>query len=430
MPQTAIPGPNNIIRRELPNGITILVRENFNTQSVVMTGSLTAGAVFETPEKQGLVSFTAGSLMRGTTSRDFATIHEELETVGANLQISGGMHSIGFGGKSLGEDLPLLFDILSDALRQPSFAKDQVERLRGEILTMLKIRQQNTRSMAGKLFRQMAYPPEHPYHRGAGGEIETITGITIDELRTFHQTQFGPQDMKIVIVGHVSADDAVKYVEDAFGDWLNPNQPPTPELPLAPPLVEINHQSEAIPGKSQTDIVLGVPGPTRFADDYQAARVANNIFGVFGMYGRLGKTIREEQGLAYYSYSNMNGGIGPGAWRVIAGVDPSNVKQAITSIRHEIARMINEPVSEDDLADTQSNLTGSLPLQLEKNEGVAASIFNMERYNLGLDYLQKYTDIINNLTADQVQSAMAHYWSPDAFALALAGPALNNGVID
>ena len=65
-----------------------------------------------------------------------------------------------------------------------------------------------------------------------------------------------------------------------------------------------------------------------------------------------------------------------------------------------------------------------------KNEGVAASIFNMERYNLGLDYLQKYTDIINNLTTDQVQSAMAHYWSPDAFALALAGPALNNGVID
>jgi zinc protease len=203
-----------------------------------------------------------------------------------------------------------------------------------------------------------------------------------------------------------------------------------PELPSVPALTIIRHQNETIPGKSQTDIVLGVPGPSRFADDFQAARVANNIFGVFGMYGRLGKTIREAQGLAYYSYSQLAGGTGPGAWRVVAGVDPSNVKQAVSSIRAEISRMIHEPITADDLADTQSNLTGSLPLQLEKNEVVAASIFNMERYQLGLDYLQGYADTINNLSVHQVQTAMARYWSPDAFALALAGPELNNGVID
>jgi zinc protease len=430
MPKTAIPGPEDIIRRELANGITILVRENFNTQSVVITGSLAAGAIFETDEQRGLVGFATGSLMRGTTSRDFATIHEELETVGASLQISGGMHTISFGGKSLGEDLPLLLDILGDTLRNPSFPQDQVERLRGEILTVLKIREQNTRYMAGKRFREMAYPANHPYHRGASGDVETISKITIEDLRNYHATQFGPQDMKIVIVGNISVENAIQYVENTFGDWVNPTQLPIPDLPDAPYLTAISHQNEVIPGKSQTDIVLGVPGPSRLAEDFQAARVANNIFGVFGMYGRLGKTIREAQGLAYYSYSQLAGGIGPGAWRVVAGVDPSNVKQAVSSIRTEISRMIHEPISPDDLADTQSNLTGSLPLQLEKNEGVAASIFNMEHYDLGLDYLQHYADTINNLSVHQVQTAMAGYWSPDAFALALAGPELNNGVID
>jgi zinc protease len=284
--------------------------------------------------------------------------------------------------------------------------------------------------MAGRRFREMAYPADHPYHHGTTGEVDTITKMTIEDLQGYHSSQFGPQDMTIVIVGNVAAENAIRFIENTFGDWLNPHQLPMPALPDAPPLTAITHQNEPIPGKSQTDIILGVPGPSRFADDFQAARVANNIFGVFGMYGRLGKTIREAQGLAYYSYSQLAGGIGPGAWRVVAGVDPSNVKQAVTSIRAEIARMINEPITLDDLADTKSNLIGSLPLQLEKNEGVAASIFNMERYHLGLDYLQSYADIINNLSTEQVQSAMAHYWSPDAFALALAGPELNNGVID
>lgn len=429
MSTQAYPSSADIVRRQLPNGITVLVREHPHVQSVVISGSVNAGAIFESLDTQGLVSFTCSSLMRGTVNRDFAALHEELELMGASLHVNSGMHHVRFGGKALAEDLSQLLDLLADVLRNPTFPQEQVERLRGEIVTGLKIRSENTRYMATRAFRRLAYPAEHPYYRGTSGEVETISAMRLDTLRAYHQQQFGPQGMILVIVGNVQADQAIAMVGDFLGDWQNDRQLPMPQLPPLQPLTEVCHDVVILPGKSQTDVVLGVPGPSRFDEDYQAARVANNIFGLFGMYGRLGNEIREKQGLAYYSYSQLTGGHGPGSWRVIAGVDPNNVKRTIESIRTEIRRMIEEPVNLGELQDSQLNLTGILPLQLESNEGVANMIFTLECYDLGLDYLQHYSEMIHSLHAEQLQQAMTHYWSADAFALGIAGPNLNGAVI-
>jgi zinc protease len=423
--QHTLPGPDDITRRELPNGIAVLVRENHHSQSVVITGSLNAGSVFDPPDSVGLASFLASVLLRGTVNRDFATIHELLEGNGANLHVSGGMHTVGFGGKSLHEDLPLLLDLLADALRHPSLPEEHVERLRGQIITGLKIREQDTRYMAGRAFRRLAYPAEHPYSRQSEGCIETVTSITRAQLADFHHRHFGPGGMILIVVGAIHADDAFRLVEEKFGDWKNPDQPPLPDLPVIPPMEAPRIETLVMPGKSQSDVVLGVPGPSRFVDDWQAANLANSILGVFGMYGRIGAEVREKRGMAYYSYSRLDGGLGPGSWRVLAGVNPANVERAIESIRDEIRRIITEPVSDDELADNKANFIGRLPLQLESNEGVAGSILSMERYELGLDYLQRYVDVIGGVTKEDVLHAAQRYLNPDVYALAVAGPEPN-----
>jgi zinc protease len=422
-----LPGPDNIVREVLPNGVIVLVYENFTTQSVVMGGSLEVGSIYESPEKAGLAGFVGGALMRGTKNRDFDTIHETLEGIGASLGVGSNMHTTGFNGKSLAEDLPVLLDMLSDVLRSPSFPVDQTERLRGEILTGIKIRQQDTRWVAGDAFRKLAYPESHPYSHSASGETETITGITLDEMATFHSKHFGPRGMIVTIVGAVKAQDAIQQVRDAFGGWQNPDQPTQIRAENVPPLPETRQQFVFVPGKSQSDIILGWPGPSRYEPDFQAANLANNILGVFGMMGRLGKTVREDQGLAYYSYSQLGGGKGPGAWRVAAGVNPANVHQAVKSMVVEIERMVNEPVSDEDLDDNKANFTGRLPLNLESNEGIASSIINMETYSLGLDYLRRYTGIINAITREEVQAAAQKYLHPDAYVLAVAGPEIEPG---
>ena len=416
-----IPGPHDIARCELSSGIVLLVRENHASPAVVLTGYLQVGALDESPEKAGLADFTADALMRGTASRSFDEIYGALEAVGGRLGVSGGTHTTGFGAKSLAEDLPLVLDLLSDVLREPTFPLDQVEKLRGEIMADLAERAHDTRRMANLTFYELAYPKGHPYAISSIGYPETIAGIERDDLVAFYRDGYGPQGMTVVVVGAVEAGEVAMRLEEALGDWAGPTYDREP-LPEVDRLHEVRRRTVAIPDKTQSDVILGYPGPPRKHPGYLDARVCNTVLGVFGLMGRLGEKVRDEQGLAYSSYSVLSGGPGPGPWRVIAGVNPTNVERAVESIRAEIRGMCDELVDEEELRDSRAYLTGSMPLQLETNEGVARTILGMERYDLGLDYLQRYRDLIAEVTPEGVRAAARRWLDPDAYALAIAGP--------
>lgn len=417
----SLPGPDDIARYELPNGIILLVRENHASPSVVVTGFLRVGAYDEEPERAGLADFTAGALTYGTESRTFEQIYVEVESVGASFGISGGTHTTGFGAKSLGEDLPLMLDVVADTLRRPSFPADEIEKLRGEILADLAERAHDTRRMANLAFRELAYPPGHPYAVSSIGYRETVSALHRDDLMDFYADGYGPAGMVIVVVGAVATDDVLAQIEMAFGDWEGQTYQREP-LPEVPRIDRVRSRTVVIPDKTQSDIVLGYPGPSRLHPDFLDARVCNTILGVFGLMGRLGENVRDEQGLAYYSYSHLSGGPGPGPWRIVAGVNPVDVDRALGSIRAEIRRICEEPVSAEELSDSQAYLTGSMPLQLETNGGVASAILTMERYGLGLDYLQRYRDLINEVTPERVQATAQRWLDPDAYAIAVAGP--------
>jgi zinc protease len=420
--RVSLPGTHNITRVVLTNGIVVLVYENYAAQSVVISGSVRAGSVFESPELNGLASLTASSLMRGTQNRAFDTINDALESIGADLDIGGGVHRASFSGKALAEDLPVLIDLLADSLRYPVFPQDEVDRLRGEIVTFLQIRLQDTRYRANRAFYEKLYPPNHPYHYSTRGTLESLPRLTVETLKEFHVAQYGPTDMLIAIVGAVNAADAVDIVRSRFEDWENPAQTEPPAIPSVPAKTQTEKERVRLPGKTQSDIVMGVIGPSRFSADFQAANLANSILGQFGMMGRIGKTVREKLGLAYYAYSALEGGFAPSPWTVMAGVNPSNVDLAVDRITDEVRRLINEAVSDTDLADNKSYFTGRLPLQLETNEGLASSILSMEMYDLGLDYLVNYRDMINALTQADLLAAAQRYLNPDAMVIAVAGP--------
>jgi zinc protease len=152
----SFPGPDDITRRELPNGIVVLHRANMNSLSVVVTGYLTAGSIFDEDSKLGLAGFTALALMRGTMEHDFQQVYDALESNGASFGVDGGTHSTGFFGNALAEDLDLLTGTLAEIVRQPAFPDDQVERLRAQLLTSLAIRAQDTTEVATLAFHTVA----------------------------------------------------------------------------------------------------------------------------------------------------------------------------------------------------------------------------------------------------------------------------------
>ena len=417
----SLPGPDDINRVKTTNGITILGRSNFNSPSVVISGYLPAGSLFDTDELQGLANFTAMMLMRGSLTRDFQGVHNALESSGANLGISSGTHTASFSGRCLAEDLPLLLDLLSEGLRQPSFEPDQVEKLRAQFLTGLSIRAQDTGEMASLTFDQILFAG-HPYSRPEDGFPETIQSITRQDLLDFHRSHYGPKGMVISIVGSIDPDVAVTQVQRVLGDWDNPAQIDAPALPAYIPLKKSKTKRVHIPGKSQSDLVIGSAGPKRLDPEFLPASLGNSVLGQFGMMGRIGNIVREKSGLAYYAYSSLSAGTGPGSWEVSAGVNPSNVNKAIELIKAEISRFVINGVAPEELADSQANFIGRLPLSLESNAGVAGALINIERYDLGLDYYLRYPDLVRQVTPADVLSAVQKHLDPDILAIAIAGP--------
>ena len=421
MDVSSLPGPENILRRELSNGIVVLARENFTSLSAVFDADLRVGSLQEPPEKAGLAHLTGAALMRGSEDLSFEQIYEKVESVGASLSASGGVHLSGFGGKCLAEDLGMLLEIAAGVVRRPVFPPEQVERLRGEHLTWLSIRNDDTRARASEAFHQLAYAG-HPYRVDDEGYPETIRAITRDEMADFHRRNFGPRGLIITVVGAVRAEEAVALVDKHFGDWSNPLQPAPVEVPAAPPPAESVTRRVAMPGKVQSDFMIGWPGPARKHPAFMAARLANSILGSFGMGGRIGQEVREKNGMAYYAGASMSGGLGPGPWYAYAGVNPQNLERALELTQREIRKFVARGVTAQELADNQAQFVGRLPLGLETNEGVADSIGSLELHGLGLDYLQRYPDRIRAVTRDDVVTVAREFLHPDRFALGIAGP--------
>lgn len=416
----ALPTPETIVRTVLPNGMIVLVREDHASPVAVLQGSLRVGAVQETPAQAGLAAFVAGMLTRGSAHYDYEAFNAAVENVGASLTVSADTHSTDFGVTALAEDFEALLGVLADLLQRPTFPPEHIERLRQMKLVGIQEREQDTASVAARRFHEALFGREHPYGRATEGYLETVRALQRHDLVDFHAHTFTPQGAVLAIAGDVEARQVVDVLAAHFGDWRAAVDAP----PVIPPVRRQGggQVHASMPGKVQSDILIGTYGVRRADPDFYAVRVANCILGQFGMMGRLGERVREEQGLAYYCYSAAVAEQEDGVWFAAAGVNPDDVEAAIDSILAEFERLGSERVGAEELADSQAYLTGIVPLTLETNEGVASTLLNMEWYGLGLDYLQRYPSLINGVTAADVQRVAAHYLHPENCVISTAGP--------
>jgi zinc protease len=417
----SLPGPERITRAVLSNGAVVLVFSNLNAPSVHIVGLLETGSVADPLGRLGLANFTAAMLSRGTRQRPFTDFHRELESMGASLAFSCGTRGTWLRGKALAEDAGTLFDLARDGLSEPSFAADYVERTRKQLLAGLAIRDQDTDEAASLLFDETLFPG-HPYAHPTDGFSPDIQAITRADLLAFHNGFYRPQGMLIAVSGALETGRAVELAENTFGSWKKTGgqSQAIPSLPPAPAGIIRRHRF--IAEKSQADLIMGTLSPARLSEDYLPVMVGNNILGQFGLMGRIGASVRSKAGLAYHASSNITGWQDAGTWEFGAGCDPKNLEKTIRLIRREIKRFVSERVTSEELNDTQSHLVGRLPLSLESNAGLASALINMERFNLGLDYYQRYPEMIQKVSTDQILESARCYLHPDRLVIASAGP--------
>jgi len=214
----------------------------------------------------------------------------------------------------------------------------------------------------------------------------------------------------------------VEQVASAFGDWAGNGPPRRLEVVDAAPPSARHVERIAMPDKAQADVAYGFIGVRRLDPRYLAASVMNNALGQYALGGRLGDSIRERQGMAYYVFSSIDGGLGPGPLMVRAGVSAENVERTIASIDHELSAIVSEGFTEQEIAESRQYMVGALPRQLETHAGIAGFLMNAELFALGLDYDRRLPDLIRNVTYEAAMEAARELLHPDRATIAVAGP--------
>ena len=413
---------HGFVRTELPNGIIVLAQPRPGAPSISASIDVRAGQVATGDERAGIAALTGRMLNRGTEQRTFDQLNDLTDGLGAMLGIGTDRESVEVSFHSLIEDFPQLLALAAEVLRQPTFPEDELERVRQQILTGLREEDDDTGAMAGRALRELLYPEGHPYRLRVGGDVDTIEAFTRDDLVAYHARAFGPRVTTIGVVGGIDdLEAATEAIAQVFGDWTTEVVPP-----LGPPAVEAiaatTRKVNVVPGKSQANVTMAYPTIDRHHPDYFALSTANVILGQLGLMGRLGATVRDRDGLAYHVSSSVAAGEKNSLWTARAGVAPKDVDRAIDGIFAELDRIRREEVTADELADAQSYLTGSLPLGLESQAGVVDLLLSIERNGLGLDYLDRYPEIIRALTREQLLAAMQAHVDPERVAIGIAGP--------
>uniref|UniRef100_A0A7C2WRR5 Insulinase family protein n=2 Tax=Thermorudis TaxID=1649508 RepID=A0A7C2WRR5_9BACT len=423
------PGPEPVIyprvsltirQDRLANGLTLLGHHDPTSEVAAVVLRLPAGAARD-GDRPGTAYLTGQMLTHGTEARSFDALNEELDALGAALSVSVGRDAVDVSATCLRDDLPRIVELLAEVALRPTFPEDELERVRAQALTALRQALNSTRAQADYTLRSLLYPPGHPYHHRVLGSEERLREMTREELVEFHWRYYRPDRAYLAVAGGVPVEEAWRLIEAAFAGWEPGKAPELAIPPVEPPPRRIRRQ-ETLPGKSQADIALGLPTVPRRHPDYETLRLANIVLGRLGMMGRLGASVRERLGLAYYASSTLEAGLGPGLWMAYAGVNPVNIERAIEQIIAEVIRLREEPVDQRELSDARTYLLGGLPLGLETSGAIASLALDLAFYDLGMDYIDRLPDLIGSIGAEQIQEVARRYLDPERMAIAVAGP--------
>jgi len=410
------------LHRVLPNGIVLNVMPNRAVPTVAIHGIALAGRQEAPRGGEATPQLTAMMLSRGTKTRDKRTIAASLEGAGANLVVSADLSEASIVGSALSRDTPLLLSILADEIRNPTFPEDELTKAKSELRADLLRGYESTGLRARERLSRLVYPIGHPFRAPERDSmLASLDRARVADLKAFHKDRYVGSGMVLSVVGDVDPERVAALVDSLFagvpaGTRRSYDVPRT--APNAP-----ERGLETMKGKANVDFVYGqASGLKRTDPEWEAAIVANAALGQSAMTSRIGKRVRDKEGLSYTLYSRyLWSDLVDGVWMVDVAVAPKNTVQAMRSTKEEIDRYRREGITDAEVNAQKSFFAGNYQVRLGTNAGVASALSFAEKYGFGPKYLDEFPARVRAVTKDQANKVIRERLIPEKLHLVVAG---------
>jgi zinc protease len=417
------PRPYNfphIARTTLPNGLRVLVSENHNAPLVSIRGLVRSGADHDDAQHSGLASLTADLLDEGAGERDAIRLAEDMGLLGGSLGTGADWDASYVSVDVLSRNAAPSMAMFGDVAARATLPDDGLERVRTERLNEILQQRNEPAAIAGKRFANLLYG-SGAYGNSIIGNAESVSRISLDDVRRFYREHFLPNNTSVVVSGDIDRHEAIELVTRALGDWTPGTEPPRPTL--SPNRIEASRiyvidRPQAV----QSEIRVGHIGVPRSSEDYFPLSVMNAIFGgVFN--SRINLNLRERHGYTYGARSQFAFRRQAGPFVVAAPVRNEVTRESLAEMINELRRIRTGDIEERELSDTKSYLMGVFPATVQTASDIAGRLVDMELYGLPEDYFDRYRENIGNVTKEEVARVAQKYLDPDALLIVIVGNA-------
>jgi len=397
----------------LDNGLKVFVVKNTKLPRVSFTLVLERDPILE-GDKAGMTGFVGEMMMGGTKNRSKDQLDQEIDFIGASLSAS----STSMYASSLKKHQAKVLELMADVLYNPVFPQEELDKLKKQSLTGLAQSKDNPNAISSRLAAAVVFGKDHPY-----GEMEseaTINNITVEDVKSYYNTFFKPNIAYLAIVGDMDKAEAEKVVKQYFGTWTKGEVPtftyPVPERASKRAVALVDRSSSV-----QSVINVTQPVQMKVGDpDYISSRILNQILGG-GSASRLFMNLREDKGYTYGAYSSIGANKLVATISANASVRTEVTDSAVYEFIHEIQNLVENGVTEEELAKAKAELSGSFGRSLEQPATVANFALNIERYGLPKDYYETYLQKLNAFTVADINATAKRLIEPDKFVITTVG---------
>jgi len=416
-------------RASFENGIQLIGTESNEVPTVNVQLYIKGGHELDAndPQKAGLASLTAALMNESTQNYSSEEISEELRLVASSISVSGGRSETVVGVSTLSKNLTRTMELLEEILYRPAFTEDDFNRVKQQQLESIRASYQNPAAVASQIYSRLLFGDEHIYSVPTSGLEETVSRITVEDVRNFYETYMSPEITEVVVVGDISEEEALSSL--AFlNNWEIKNVE-IPDLPEPKPGDYTKVYLMDKVGAPQSEIRIGYVSDMTYdatGEYFKTSLMNYSLGGAFN--SRINLNLREDKGWTYGARSGFSGNDRGSQFTASAGIKASATDSAVVEFIKEIKGFQENGITDDELNFMRNSIGQRDARRYETPFQKAGFLGNIIRYDLDGSYVDKQAEIIQSITREEINALARKYLNTDnAYILVVGDGASNRG---